>query len=159
MPNIPENSLGQRKISLKNMQGKLLLATVDLGCRDWNEDGRRRTECRITLRWAEDEVECVDWNFFESLKRVREQLAVLGLYPVCYGASRNIVITGMAIDMGLGMRIYKGAKLNTFPTRNQLVHLFESGEDVEPVSVEEQEEFRREWVESLRLGIPPSVAR
>ncbi|KJH73404.1 hypothetical protein [Aliterella atlantica] len=153
MLDIPEKSLGQREIYLKDAHGHLLPAIVDLGCLDWNEGGRRRTECRITLKWADSEVNCVDWNFFESFKQVRQQLALLGLYPLCYGASRNIVITGMAIDMGLGMKIYKGATLNTFPTRNQLVGLFDFGDDVEPVSVEEQEAFRQEWVKSVRTQV------
>ncbi len=149
MADVPERSFGQREICLRNIHGQLLPATVDLGCRDWQENGRR-TDCRITLKWTGGEIECVDWNFFESFKRVREKLAALSLYPMCYGASLNIVVTGMAIDMGLGMKIYKGGKLNTFPTRNQLVDLFAFGEDVEPVLVEEQEEFQREWTESVK---------
>lgn len=149
MLDIPEKSLGQREVYLKDAHGHLLLAIVDLGCPDWNEDGRRLTECRITLKWADSEVSQVDGNFFESLKRVRKQLALLGLYPLCYGASCNVVITGMAIDMSLVMKIYKEVKLNTFPTRNQLVGLFDFGDDVEPVSVEEQEEFQRKWVKSV----------
>lgn len=130
-----------------------IASNIRLGCLDWNEGGRRRTKCRVTLKWADSEVNCVDWNFFESFKQVRQQLVSLSLYPLCYGASRNIVITGMAIDMSLGMKIYKGVKLNTFPTRNQLVSLFDSGDDVEPVSVEEQVEFQREWVKSVRTQV------
>ena len=77
---------------------------------------------------------------------------LLKLMPVPHSFENrnNIVVTGMAIDMGLGMKIYKGGKLNTFPTRNQLVDLFAFGEDVEPVLVEEQEEFQREWTESVK---------
>lgn len=153
MLDIPEKSLGQREVYLKDAHGHLLSAIVDLGCRDWNEAGSRRTECRITLKWADREVNQVDGDFFKSLKRVRKQLALLGLHPLCYGASRNIVITGMAIDMSLGMKIYKEVKLNTFPTRAQLVGLFDSGNDIEPVSVEEQEEFQREWVKSVRTQV------
>jgi hypothetical protein len=149
MLDVLEKPLGQYKISLKNDDGQLFLATVELGCRDWNDDKGRRTECRITLRWIGGEIECIDWNFFESFKRVREQLALQYLYPMCYGASRNVVITGMAADMGLGMKVYKVEINNSF-NLGQLVHIFASGKDVEPVSVMVQEDFQREWVKSRR---------
>jgi hypothetical protein len=152
MSNIPERSWGEREILLKNIDGQLLPATVNLGCRDWNEKNGRRTECRITLRWAGGQIECIDSNFFESFKQVRKLLTGLSLLPMCYGASRNIVVTGMLLDMGLGMKIYREGKLNTFPTRKSLIDLFAGGEDIEPVSVEEQEEFRREWLDSVRVS-------
>ena len=149
MSTIPEKPLEQREIYLKDIHGQLFLATIELDCLDWNENGRRRTECRIILRWLDNEIDCVDWNFFESLKRVREHLAVQNLCLMCYGASRNIVVTGMLINMGLGMKVYKGAQLGEFPRLNQLVNLFASGEDVEPISVEGQEKFQREWATSV----------
>ncbi len=147
---ISERELGSRQIQLKHIDGQLLEATVALGCRDWTENQKRNTECRITLKWVDGEIQCVAFNFFESFKLVRKRLALEALYPMCYGSNRNIVVTGMAIDMGLGLKIYKGVKLGSFPTRKQLVSLFASGEDIEPVSVEEQEEFQRQWAESLR---------
>jgi hypothetical protein len=131
------------------VSGQFFPAIVELGCRDWTDD-RRHTECRITLKCASGEIECTDWNFFESFKRVREQLALRELYPICYGASCNVVITGMAADMGLGMKVYKVDINSTFsnPDQLKLVHIFATGEDVNPVSVEVQEKFQREWVES-----------
>ncbi len=44
----------------------------------------------------------------------------------------------------------KEAQLGHFPRLNQLVNIFASGEDVEPVSVEVQEKFQREWAKSIR---------
>jgi hypothetical protein len=147
MPSVPEKPLGQREIFLIDASGQMLPAAVELGCRDWTDD-RRHTECRIKLRWAGGEIQCIDWHFFEAFKRVREQLALQYLYPMCYGASRKIVITGMGVDMGLGLKVYK-AEIGRFPSRNQLVYIFDSGEDVDPVSVEVQQEFQREWRESV----------
>lgn len=148
MSNVPEKSLGEREIFLRNASGQLLPASVELGYRDWTDNGRH-TECRIKLRWASGEIQCMDWNFFESFKQVRKQLALQSLYPMCYGASRKIVITGMAADMGLGLKVYK-AEIGNFPSRNQLVYIFDTSDDICPVSVEEQQEFQREWAESIR---------
>ena len=92
--------------------------------------------------------ECIDSIFWTSFKRVREQLAKINLYPMCYGASQKVVITGMAADMGLGLKVYK-AEIGTFPSRKQLVSIFDFGEDVEPVAVEVQEEFQRQWAQSI----------
>lgn len=150
MLNVPDKPLKKCEIYLKDIHGQLFIATIKLDFLDWSEDGGRRTECRIILRWLDNEIDCVDWNWFESLKRVREHLAVQNLCLMCYGASRNIVVTGMLINMGLGMKVYKGVQLGEFPCLNQLVNLFGSGEDVEPISVEEQEKFQREWAASLR---------
>ncbi len=68
------------------------------------------------------------------------------LYPICYGADRRIVITGMARDMGVGLKVYKIPPDNSFSTQN-LVDIFETGEDVESVSVKEQLEFQQQWYE------------
>ena len=143
-----EKSFGHRDILLRDEEGNLLSARVELGCKDWTEDNRRHTECRIKLLWSGGEIECIDFIFWESFKRVREQLAKINLYPMCYGASQKVVITGMAADMGLGLKVYK-AEIGTFPSRKQLVSIFDFGEDVEPVSVEVQEAFQRQWARSI----------
>ena len=83
MSDVPEKLLGSHRISLINSDGELLDATVELGCKDWNEGGCRRTECRIKLTWGSGQIECIDFQFFESFKRIREQLAEQDLLPLC----------------------------------------------------------------------------
>ena len=117
-----EKSFGSRKISLKDKEGHLFPATVELGCKDWSENNQRHTECRIKLTWSGGEIECISGIFFECFKRVREKLAKQGIYPLCYGASRKVVITGMAAEMGLGLKVYK-AEIGSFPSRKQLVRV------------------------------------
>lgn len=79
-------------------------------------------------------------RFFEALCRVREDLeATFGLRPDCYGASRDVYPSGMARDMGLGLKAYKsviGRKMDA-----NLVNIFETGTDVEPASVADQRAF------------------
>ena len=143
-----EKSFGSRKILLRDKEGKLLPATVELSCKDWSENNQRNTECRIKITWSGGEIECISGIFFECFKRVREKLAKQGIYPLCYGASRKVVITGMAAEMGLGLKVYK-AEIGSFPSRKQLVSIFDDGEDVDPTTVEVQEEFQRQWARSM----------
>ena len=143
-----EKSFGSRQILLRDKEVQLLPATVELGVKDWSENNQRYTECRIKLTWSGGEVECIAGIFFECFKRVREKLAKQGIYPLCYGASRKVVITGMAAEMGLGLKVYK-AEIGSFPSRKQLVSIFDYGEDIESVTVEVQEKFQRQWVRSM----------
>jgi hypothetical protein len=83
-------------------------------------------------------------DFFEAFCRVREALAEFHLLPCCYGASRNAFASGMVRDMGIGLRIY------LLPAKPKggfgpVVNIFDTGPEVEPVSVAEQVEFRRLW--------------
>ena len=148
MSKVPERAVGQYEIQLKDVDGHVLPATIELGCRDWTEGVGRRTECRIKLQWTGGAIEKIDWHFFESFKRVREQLALHGLLPVCYGASRKVILTGMGIDMALGRKAYRVDEDGQLirPT----VDIFKTGDDVEPVSVEEQEQFQDEWWKPFR---------
>ncbi|MCF4970022.1 hypothetical protein CV014_24340 [Nostoc sp. CMAA1605] len=139
---------GQYDILLKNSSYHLFPASVELACRDWNDNRGRHTDCRILMKWANGEIECIDCHFFGALKLIRRKLALQDIYPICYGASRKIIVTGMALEMGLGLKVYK-AKIGSYPTRRDLVRIFDTGEDVEPVTVEVQEEFQRQWVESI----------
>ncbi len=147
MSNIAEHAVGQYEIQLRDADGHLFPATVELGCRDWSEDSGRRTECRIKLQWAGGVVEETEWHFFESFKRVREQLALQNLLPMCYGATRKIILTGMGIDMALGRKAYRVGEDGQLirPT----VDIFKTGDDVEPVSVKDQESFQDEWRKSF----------
>jgi hypothetical protein len=126
-----------------NANDQWLVAKVELGCRDWIDNGRRHTECRIKLWWTEGEIEETDWNFFEAFKRVRERLALYNLLPMCYGASRKVLLSGMLIDIGLGLEVYKVAESGQpYP---ETVYIFDNGDDVEPVSVQVQGRFQNEW--------------
>ncbi len=138
-----ERDEGTYGIFLRQSNSDLLLAQVELGCRDWNDESGRNTECRIRLIWKDSEIEAIDWNFFKAFQSIRQDLASLELLPICYGASRRIVISGMQMDWDLGLSAYRvnedGAIIE------EMVCLFDNGDDVEPVSVEVQEKFQDEW--------------
>ncbi|WP_055075132.1 hypothetical protein [Pseudanabaena sp. 'Roaring Creek'] len=131
------------EIMLRDEDGNLLPASIDTGSRDWTDTDGRHTDCLIKLSWAGGVIEETDWNYFASFKKVRKRLATHSLLPMCYGASRRVILTGMAVDMGLGQKIWRVNQDDEM--YHPLVGIFKTGEDVEPVSVEEQEKFQAEW--------------
>lgn len=105
--------------------------------------GRCRIVC--TLRGATTSVEADD--FFGALQALRvEALEPLGLIPFCYGASLNVWPSGMARDMGRGLKAYRTHMGE--PARD-LVPIFGEGPDVIPATVERQTEYHRDWAQSL----------
>jgi hypothetical protein len=104
--------------------------------------------CRLVCT-VRGETHTVDErDFFEALLVIRRRaLEPKGLIPFCYGASLKVWPSGMARDMGRGLKAYKtevGAQAK------ELVGIFDSGPDVIPAQVVAQEEYHREWIASLR---------
>jgi hypothetical protein len=86
-------------------------------------------------------------DYFESFVDIRRKLAQKKMYPLCYASSRNIWPSGMARDMGQGLAAYK---LTMGLPAVELVHIFDSGPDIDPVTPEVQREFSKVWVKSLK---------
>ena len=63
-----EKSFGSRKILLRNKEGQLLPATVELDVKDWSENNQRNTQCRIKLTWSGREIECIAGIFLSLSK-------------------------------------------------------------------------------------------
>jgi hypothetical protein len=132
------------EIMLQDMDGNLQPAAIETGRSDWTDSkGCRHTDCRIKLSWSGGLVEATDWNGFASFKKVRKQLEAYNFLPVCYGASRRVIMTGMGTDMGGGWRIWRVNQADEM--YRPVVDIFKTGEEVEPVRVEEQEAFQAEW--------------
>ncbi|OWJ59078.1 hypothetical protein [Inquilinus limosus] len=115
------------------------------------EDSSHGT-CKLTCAYRGKTIEAEASDFFEALCLVRHQLEPEGLIPFCYGASLNVYPSGMARDMGRGLKAYrltKGKSVNGA----DIVETFGTGPDVVPASVQAQETFWREW-----LSAPPRVA-
>lgn len=141
MTAIPEDD-NRYEIMLRDERGSLLPATVELVDID-------AYECQLTLRWAGGELQSIEGDYFGAFCRIRERLAEQGLLPMCYGASRQIYISGMGRDMAAGLKVYK-VRLGEQAQMKNLVDIFETGDDVEPVSVAEQQAFQEQWYASLQ---------
>ena len=122
-------------IKLRSSSGEEIAAVVE-----FRGDGR---SCEL-LRFGTNETRS---TASEALARVRLQLEPQGLIPVCYGASRRVFPSGMARDMGRGLKAYKLALGETAST-DDLVEIFATGPDVQPTTVAEQRAFFEAWLDS-----------
>jgi hypothetical protein len=75
-------------------------------------------------------------------------LEAQGLLVRTYGGSRNLVLSGMWRDMGAGLKGYR-VSIGKRSVRADLVHIFDTGPDVEPATVDAQQAFGREWLRSI----------
>jgi len=136
------------QINLADQAGTLIPATVDCEAKYWNEGKFTRRSCTIHLKFNDTQLDATHRDFFEALCRLRGQLTGRGLSPLCYGASRNVFPSGMLRDMGNALRAYRlrmGHRGNA-----GIVGIFDSGEDLDIVSVETQRQFFDEWLQSFR---------
>jgi len=80
------------------------------------------------------------WDFFEAFCIIRIELEKDNLIPFCYGASLNVYPSGMARDMGAGLRAYR-MRMGEDISMDSLVDIFEKGPDVIPATVARQQYF------------------
>jgi hypothetical protein len=108
-----------------------------------------KNRCRLICRYLDKTISSEAADFFDALASIRRQLQPEGLMPCCYGASLNVFPSGMARDMGRGLRAYK-LVVGKHATRADLVDIFDEGTDVVPADVDTQEQFYRDWLASPR---------
>jgi hypothetical protein len=113
--------------------------------------GLPHRQCRLTFRHDDGEITGEAFDYFEAMCQIRNQLEAIGYRPACYGASRNVYPSGMARDMGRGLKAYK-LYLGRVSTRSDLVGIFATGGDLDLVSVEDQRAFWKSWWKSLLDG-------
>ncbi|WDQ18635.1 hypothetical protein [Rhodopirellula sp. P2] len=87
-------------------------------------------------------------DFFDAFCQIREQLEPLGLLPQCYAAHRLAFPAGMSRSMGGGVKLYR-LTLGKQALMGDLIHMFDTGDDNEPVSVADQRAFFDKWIGSL----------
>lgn len=103
----------------------------------------------LILRFAGKEITACEYDLFEAFCTIRKQLESVGLQPLCYGASRNVFPSRMSRDMGEGLKAYQLTAGIPAKTKD-LIFIFDSGPDMDPASVAEQEAYYTQWLESLR---------
>ena len=126
--------------------------TLDLNgvTKDWTEGKFRKRVCSITTRLGEKEYMTQADDYFTAFCQLRENLSEIGITPYCYASSLNVYPSGMARDMAAGLKAYQFT--HGFHVSSQdLVHIFDTGEDVTPVSVAEQKAYFDEWLKSPRV--------
>lgn len=115
---------------------------------EWGSDPRNhsvsRTFVRITLDGRSEEESAFD--FYSAFQLARRSFETEGFRFLCYGASLNVWPSGMVRDMGMGRKGYK-LREDQDATFDDLVPIFESGDDVIPSTVEEQCAYANAWYE------------
>lgn len=102
---------------------------------------------RLTCRYRGKEIQVEAPDFFAALQAVRLQLEGERLIPFCYGASLNVYPSGMARDMGRGLKAYT-TTLGQAARRADLVDIFAESPDVVPSLVAAQDSFWKDWLAS-----------
>jgi hypothetical protein len=105
--------------------------------------------CRIELHYLDRVLEATARDYFEAFCQVREQLEPEHLIPFCYGASVNVFPSGMSRDMGGGLGAYR-CQSGQRASRDDLVDIFASGDDVMPSSVAQQKKYHDLWIQSIQ---------
>ena len=142
--------MDRAEIKLVDRDGRRIDATIKYKTK-WKWLAPNERVCTIVLRHGEHKHTGVDENFFYAFFKVRESLEALGLYPYCYGASRHVRISGMAMDMGGGLTVYHGLPEG----QSRPVFIFDSGPDVDPVSVVEYQKLMKlRWRDLERAKAP-----
>lgn len=110
------------------------------------DDPRR---CLLTLECQLGEFQASDWNYFDALCQIRQQIEELGWRPRCYGACEDVYPSNMCRDMGQGMVAYRN-KIGRPAAQEHLVETFATSSEIEPASVDEQRVFSQRWKQSPR---------
>src|SRR6478735_3840947 len=79
--------------------------------------------CRLVLKMSSREVIAEEHDFFEALISIRREIEPEKILLNIYGASINVWPSGMARQMGSGLRAYK-MKMGSSATREDLVSIF-----------------------------------
>jgi hypothetical protein len=118
--------------------------------RCWDNDplASKPGRVRLCLEFQGRSLQAGAENAFHAFCALRHQLEADKIRPCCYGASKNVYPSGMCLDMGQGYVAYK-LSLGDHARKANLVNIFDTGEDVDPATVEEQATFYQQWLASL----------
>ncbi|MBF0528828.1 MAG: hypothetical protein HQK55_06075 [Deltaproteobacteria bacterium] len=130
----------ERRISIRIADGSTIPANIEIKEQDAN--------CRLHLIGDGIDEAATGPDYFESFTEIRRRLARRNIFPLCYGASKNVWPSGMARDMLQGLAAYR-LKLGFPAKENDLVDIFANAPDIEPVTPEEQRAFSDAWHRSL----------
>jgi hypothetical protein len=134
-------TMGSKTVPLVNLNGQPM---GDGEVSYHAEDGH----CILRLRNGQTDVTATASDYFEALCEVRLMLETKGILVATYGGSRTVFPSGMARDMGAGLKAYR-LTLGSKGRREDLVGIFDTGPGVEPATVEAQRAFFREWASTI----------
>ena len=150
----------QYEIQLIDSRERPYFASVEVAIRHLAGSPRRRVECVVSVKSEAGLFGAADSNVFAAFRRTRAEMELSGLTALCYGASRDVHPSVLELHkMEHGLLAYKASTWSKdSPTR--VVHIFDTGDDLDIGTVEEQSAYHRAlWNDrggSLKLD-PPEV--
>src|SRR3978361_2320250 len=92
--------------------------------------------CRLACECRGTTITAIDNDFYNALRTIRRVLEQERLIPHCYGASMNVCPWGASRQQSLGLSAYKLERGRVLVKR---VNIFDTGPDVVPSTVRQQE--------------------
>jgi hypothetical protein len=114
----------------------------------WEESPFDENSVLLKLTLPDSAIEAQAEDFFSALAEIRTRLERSGRLLENYGSSLHVYPSPMSRNMGSGEKAYRLA-MGRQAMSSDLVSIFESGPDVVPSTVSEQENFYRGWLKSL----------
>lgn len=108
----------------------------------WSNDPQNPEVGRVDLQFLDKQFTGYDVSFNYALNNIRREIEPQGILLRCYGSSRTVHASGMSSSMGRGGFAYR-MDVN-IPMDKRLVSIFDSGSDVDPCTIEEQDQFFRQ---------------
>ncbi len=102
----------------------------------------------VELTFGNCKISLVRENFFSALIAVRRILEKQNIQIICNGASKTVYPSPMQLSMGTGRvayKLYTGQKASMA----DVVDIFDCDENMEFVSIEEQEKFYSDWLKGF----------
>jgi hypothetical protein len=115
----------------------------------WEESPVNPDQVMIRLHLADLETEKSDDDFFSAMVTIRTELDAREIRMMNYGSSLNVYPSPMSRSMGSGEMAYR-LRMGEQARNADLVSIFETGPDVKPSTVSDQEQFYRDWLASLK---------
>lgn len=115
----------------------------------WDEDNSAEPgHICLTLHFAGREITQSAETYWGAFCTIRQQLEQESILVQCYGGSKKVYPSGLAMSTGTGILAYR-LTAGQPAKMTDLINIFRSGPDVIPVTVSEQELFFKEWLKSL----------
>ena len=133
-------------LELRHAQTRIPASAMVL-VKDWTENGRRHRPCTVTLSWGKRSVSRTAGSVFHALREVRATLEPEGIFRDCYGSCRDVLVSGMAVDMGDGTIAYRTSVASS-KGRPPTVNIFHTEPGLKLVSVAEQDAYRDDFYKS-----------
>ncbi len=134
-----------KTIELVDSNGNLHQADM----RRWDEAPDNEDEVLIEIAVGDTIIRgASDRGYFHAFCEIRRQLEPLGMMPRCFAACENVYPSPMIESMGCGEKAYF-LTLGMQARTRDLVEVFDTSEEICPVSVDQQKKFYELWIESL----------